>query len=530
MIKQRLSIIALTMLLGALILVFVFVASGLGERDPYRADIENELADRQRLNLAQSMPIWNVYYNFEVGGAPTLGGTLGAKDCRVHATLDARYDEIKGVSATVYDLDFEGVYRIQYTGAAPTTTLELIFPFPEGLDTLNKVYFLVDGEEPPDAEYNLRSITWRTEAETLDEYEITVRYQARGIGSFRYTLDHGRRLEDLDVAIVVTGIEGAQAPDDALPSTSIETTENGKQFAWRYDALIADRDIQVNLPERPSFAQRVAQLSDSLSTLAFASPLLTALFIVCLAGAYRLSGVRLPFQLYLLAGCGYFLFYPSLTFLSGVMELPLAATVAIVAITGLLFAFLGRVTDQRRTWRQTLVLTGVFLGFFSLGLMSRWRGLSLTTGGLLLVGLFMQLIAHRWSHRPQEETPPDEVSSDGGESQNRAEILQDTSCPEVQPGDLAEKQTNEIQDHPFTGIPGTSPAEGPLPLTRHCPHCGAPLDRAFAYCPACGQDNRHFLQCPTCGGEHYLPPEAGASHCPACGALLDNVDFESHGG
>jgi hypothetical protein len=490
MVKRWLSSAVLFVMLGVLIITYIGITSDFAGKI-YTPDQQQAFVVHERLNLTQAAPVSNFYLgyldgnlvDFESGkvGKPGVAAAMGATDCRVRATLTARYEEVEGVTATVYDLDFEGTYTLRYAGTVPTTTLELIFPFPTGLDTLNQVYFLVDGEEPTDVQYSLDNITWWTEMASGDEREVTVRYRARGVGSFRYALEHNRRLENLDVEIVVQGLSGSEVPDGSLLTTAFEDAEVGEQsarekFAWRYTALIADRDVLVELPTRSGFAQRVEELQKPLHDLSLASPLLVACFVGCLAGVYYLSDVKLPLQHYLLAGLGFFLFYPALTFLSGVIELPLAAAVALTVVTGLLVVFLGYAVGWRRAW-QALLLSVVFLGLFSLGMISQWRGLLFTAGGLVLVGAFMVFIARR---RPPQPT--------ASESQGNLED---------------EPEAIEVE-----------------PSTRYCPHCGTELDESFAFCPACGRDAKLFRCCPACGVEHYVLAEAELSHCPACGERM----------
>jgi len=251
--------------------------------------------------------------------------------------------------------------------------------------------------------------------------------------------------------------------------------------------LIADRDVQVELPTRMSFLQRVEQLREPMRRIALASPLLVAGFVGCLAGVHYLTGVRLPFQHYLLAGLGFFLFYPALTFLSGALELPWAVALASVVVTGLLVAFLGFAAGWRRTWWQALLLCAVFFGLFSLGAMSQLRGLLFTTGGLLLVGAFMLLVARRRGANPKSQI-----------------------------SNLKETEESDTGDEPVVEL-----EEAASPV-RYCPHCGAELDEAFAFCPACGRDAKPFRRCPACGAEHYVSPDVDLSHCPACGSQLAN--------
>jgi hypothetical protein len=484
MAKRWLYSIPLLLILSVLIVVYVLATSSQRTELLYTPEQQRAFAVHSRLNLSQAPPLSNVFVD---GALVESGGlsNLGATECRVRATLDARYEDVEGVTTTVYDLDFEGSYRLRFSGPSPTGTVEIVFPFPAGLDTLNQVYFLVDGNEPADVQYNLSNITWRTEMAAGEERGIVVRYRARGVGSFTYALDRDRRLESLDVVIVVQGLEGSEVPDDTLAATVITDVEGGERFAWQYEALIADRNVRVELPARPGFAQRVEKLQKPLRDLSLVSPLLVACFVGCLAGVHYLTAVQLPFQHYLLAGLGFFLFYPALTFLSGVFELTLAAGLASVVITGVLVAFLGFAAGWQRTWWSTLLLSVAFLGSFSMGAMSQWRGLLFTAGGLLLVGAFMLLLARRQAAGAKSRVP------------SLKDVQDSVSEDELEVG--SEKQLCSV---------------------RRCPHCGAELDAAFAFCPACGHDTSGFRVCPECGCEHYAPPESEMRHCPACGEKM----------
>jgi hypothetical protein len=75
------------------------------------------------------------------------------------------------------------------------------------------------------------------------------------------------------------------------------------------------------------------------------------------------------------------------------------------------------------------------------------------------------------------------------------------------------------------GVPDVEPS----PPARYCPHCGGPLDEAFAFCPACGHDAQMFRRCEACGAKHYVPPEAQLAHCPACGERMGESANERMG-
>ncbi|HET90863.1 MAG TPA: zinc-ribbon domain-containing protein, partial [Chloroflexi bacterium] len=402
----------------------------------------------------------------------------------VRAALDARYEEQDGVVVTVYDLDFEAEYHLTYPGPAITTTVELFFPFPANLETLHDVQFLVNGAEPAEVRYSLEGIRWQTELQAGQECDLAISYRADGVSSFIYALDRGRRADLLDVRIAVQNLPGSQVPEHGLPVTDHIPGNDGDLFAWEYANLIPSRSIQVNLPAQMGFAQRVEQLQKDFHILAGLAPFLVGGFLLSLAGLLHLRGTHLPLTVYLLTGCGLALFYPLLTFLSGLVHVILAAGVSFLLVSGLVLLFLGLTAGWRQTAGRIGLLLLIFLGLFSLGTLTSWWRLLLTGGGLLLIGAFMVQYARR--------SPPSEESA--------------TSTPFT-------------EEQPSASLPETAPA--PESSHCHCPHCGRELADDHAFCPGCGHDVQSFHRCAVCGHQQFVPPSIPAAHCVRCGRALD---------
>ena len=407
---------------------------------------------------------------------------LPIRESHVQATLAARYEEQEGVSVTVYDLEFHGEYRLVYAGPLPTTTVELFFPFPSNLETLHEVRFLVDDVEPSGVSYTTGGIGWNTTLEEGKEQQLIISYQADGANSFTYALSQNQR-SDVDVTFTVLGLTGSEVPQWYLPSTANEMTEKGESFTWDYNNLIANRDIRLVLPSRLSFAQRVAQSQDDFLNLAMLAPFLVGLALASLYALCHLSDVRLQLPSYLLTGLGLALFYPLLTFLSGLVGVIPAAALALLLVSALVVLFLQRATGRRQVGWGVGWLLFIFLGCFSLGTLIPWRGLLVTVGGLLLVGGFMLLYARR-------PRPPEPVSS--------PEPL--AAVPEL--------------------APTPEPEPEPAPVGYHCPRCGRALADADNFCPGCGYETRRFYRCAHCGYEQFVPAGLEAGHCLRCGQPL----------
>ncbi len=474
----------------------------------YTPDQYEYLSYNRARVLSQAAPVWNllaegqiVGQDGSVTGAPLSDGQavaalLSGLETRVQAALDARYEEQEGVVVTVYDLDFHSEYHLVYPGPAVTTTIELFFPFPGNLETLHEVRFMVDGVEPPEAQYALDGIRWRTEMEAGAEHDIEIGYKADGVNSFTYALNHGRRSDVLDVEIAVSGLTGSKVAESSLPATESVEDKEGGTFTWDYAHLIPNRDIQVNLPTRLGFAQRVEQLQDDFRTLAGLAPFLVGLFLASLAGLFRLSGTRLTLTTFLLTGLGLVLFYPLLTFLSGLVNLTLAAAVAFLLVSGLVIVFLGLAAGWRQTAGRVGLLLVIFLGIFSLGMLTPWWRLLLTAGGFLLVGAFM----FHYARRPEPAPEPIIAQPPAEESEEETE-------PE-------EKPATVVAPAPVKVVPE------PEPTHRHCPHCGRELADDHNFCSGCGHDASPFHRCANCGHEQFVPPDSGLAHCTHCGHPL----------
>ena len=449
-------------------------------------------------SVYQMAPVLNA-----VGAEDIMEGFVEAivlpwKTSHAQARLNARYEEFESVSAAVYDLEFHGEYLL----GSPLnvfTAVELYFPFPGNLETLHEVEFLVDGEEPFGVEYSTQGIRWETQLFSGEQHQITISYRADGANTFTYALPHEQR-SDVDITITVSGLSGSTTPRNTLPPTLKETKEEGEILVWEYSNLIADRDIQITLPNQLSFAQRVAQLQDDFRDLASIAPFLVGFSILSLAGVCHLSGVRLRLESYLLIGCGVALFFPLLTFLSGLIEVAAAAMLALLVITGLLAIFMRITTSDRRLFWRTLMVLVIFLGFFALGVLSPWRGIFLTSGGLLLLGLFMVLYAQR----PIEPEPEPELveNTQDMEMVEAVDVQQDM---EVQAKETSPPETEEeIADEP----------------AFHCPYCGRKLQDDFSFCPDCGRDSSEIHRCEHCGHEQLTPPGTEKFFCLNCGEIL----------
>jgi hypothetical protein len=200
-----------------------------------------------------------------------------------------------------------------------------------------------------------------------------------------------------------------------------------------------------------------------------------------------------------------------LIFLSGILHLVPAAILAFLLVSGLLLVFFSLATGWKGARGRVGLLLAVFLGFFSLGLLTPWPGLMLTSGSLLLVGTFMLLYARR-PPAPEPEPPPPPPAP---------------ITPEPDPLLPVDEPTPESDSVPLPdeATPDPDPASPPDEIAPgstgfFCPTCARPLDADYAFCPGCGHDTNHLRSCPACGVRQVVPQELDLTHCLHCGQNL----------
>ncbi len=504
------SLLTLTMI--ALLTVYGLAVSDLPAR-VYTEKQREFLEYNSMRSISQAAPTLN--YVKPTGSM--LPAILPWQSSRVLATLVARYEEREGVSVTVYDLDFHGEYRLAHNGTV-SATVSLVFPFPDNLETLHDVRLLIDGQEPAGAVYSTRAIQWQTTLYPDEAYDIEISYRADGANSFAYSLMRDQRT-DIDITVNVVGLRGSAVDQGALAASMNEPTADGERWTWRYAALIADRDIRLKLPSRLSFSQRVAQLQDSFRALAGLAPLWVALFMASLAGVFALGGVRLRPESYFLAGLGLALFYPLLTFSSGLLPLPIAAAMSGLLTGGLLFWFLTRAAAGIGAGRAVGLRVGllllIFVGLLSLGMLTPWRGLMLSLGGLALVGLLMMLYARQAALAEPHIMPTNEPPAPSAPAND------DTPVTEA----AIEPATDNVATANVApaNVAPTVPA-APEPMRPHCPYCARALEADHTFCPGCGHETGSLRRCAHCGHRQLVPAESRAVYCVQCGEQITSTN------
>ena len=354
--------------------------------------------------------------NFWAPPAGAPGVSVESTDGRV--ILDVAYREEEGEFTTIYTANFSADYAIR----APDVNREgvriaVTFPFPTSCTTVSNSKLVVEGKEDDEhTSYSIAGMRWVNWFEPGEIKTITIAYEARGQGNYRYMLDKNRLTKRFQLLMRIDGLEAGrpvQVPGDALQPTA-PTGKYAKewQYAWSHDRLLTTKDIVVNFPakESPSAtANRVATTVGMYLPVTRYAPLFLILFL----GALLLGGVWNPAEAFRLEelvflGIAFLLFYPLFLFGAAYIGREGALWGAVAAVIIMTTIYVGAIRGRKLIGRIVL-LDIVLLGLFTHALFDRaLMGLLFTAGAVALLGYFMFIHSRRpkASRRPAERPVP----------------------------------------------------------------------------------------------------------------------------
>ena len=398
--------------------------------------------------------------------------------------LTVRYKKQDEVYLTTYDAVFKGDYEFVNPDEDYPSRIVLTFPFPPNVNTLSNLTMLVEGKEATSTRTTMKGITWAGWFKPGESKTIHVEYEAQGIDDYSYAVDHDRLNQFFRLVANVRGIDRLELPNDCLRLREQKRTADGFALTWFHKGLVTSRDILIDLPDKEpelTLAARLEKYAGRFALLCRTAPIFALLFVMALALSSRLGAPKLSVEAHILLGLGFLLFYPLLIFAAGFTGVGTAFWIALAVITALKLLYAWRAAGMGMAWR-VLLLTAVFLGLFSYGILhARWTGLLLSIGGIVVVAFFML------SHAIWPPPPPPTA----------------TEPPPMPPP-------------PPVPPPVGDPAAGPK--GGFCAHCGMKLSEGFSYCPRCARPVHLTTRCSSCGAEVCAECGKEFRHCPVCGA------------
>lgn len=363
--------------------------------------------------LAQPHPSLR-WRRMEVGAASLAEAEIGRSDVKV--TLDAQY-RTRGITEyPTYDAAFEGRYTVPNPSKEPAfVAFSIGLPVQRRALMLRDVQLLVNGKEDPErTTYDAEQIVWTGRMEGGMASLFTVKYRARGLGSFGYRFatpaQQGadgspqaptiRPVTAFRMAMQVNGAKGAlDFPVGSMSPTSSEVTPGAATLVWDVDRLLSAMDVGVVLPDSRGAANALRRLTGKAGWfyLLYGGALLFALAQVGRkARALHILGLS----------AAYFLYFPLATYLSAYLPWLVACTVSLAGISAPAITHVRRFVGGRSTVLVSLAQLFCLVVPAAAHLVPAHTGLILVLSGFVGLAVGLHLVGHAARRVRDEERAP----------------------------------------------------------------------------------------------------------------------------
>jgi hypothetical protein len=291
---------------------------------------------------------------------------------------------------STYGVDFGGRYEF-VNDTREERQVEVRFPLEAGGSVFDGFHIAgMDGAARPyQVIENVARFT--TAVPAGERLAFDVGYRARGRSSFHYAVTHGTGRVERFVLKMSTDFADVDFPSGTLSPSKHAATAKGWQGEWRFDSLVANAGIGLELPQK-------LNPGPVASRITFFAPvgLLFFMFVAAVLSASR--GARLHPMHYLFIGCAFFAFHLLFAYTVDHVSLELAFAGASAVSTFLVVSY-GRLFLGLRA---ALLLLGVpqvlYLVLFSATFFWQgYTGLAVAVGAILTLFVIMQMTGRtRW--------------------------------------------------------------------------------------------------------------------------------------
>ncbi len=303
-----------------------------------------------------------------------------------------------------YNINFKGVYIVKNPFKKSDSTVDFNFPLPQSSGTVSNVEILVGGKEPEDVQYTTSAINWSVKFKPSEQKSFLVSYKTTGNNNFLYKVVHGNRIKEFNLKMKVNAIDKVDIPEVSIPATKTEQKGGRWEIEWNLVKMITVNDIMVQ------FARSLDVINQKVQILQLSKyiPLFLVIFFVYLVGAGMAEKAKIDIEQYFLLSLTFFLYYPLLGYLSGLLDIKVAIALSGSVLSLVILNHLRRITSMGFAASSIglFLLIAFFIVPFGI-LYSDYTGVVLVVCGLVVIENLTRLSqkAKLNSHPAQEIQP-----------------------------------------------------------------------------------------------------------------------------
>lgn len=313
-------------------------------------------------------------------------------DSKMNVNLNMDYRRKGLFYFPTFVTEFNGVYKVK-NDSKKNVRANVNFPLPAIGNLVWNVEVMADGSAEGSV-ISSQELSWSGLVNAGEEKTIVVRYSARGMDEFSYTLADSQGLQNFDLNVNVNGAERIDFPQGAL--SPINTVENKEKKSWslnwKFNNVLASPNISVRMYAKNNISEQVSKLFWIAPVLMIG--LLLALLGLAIYRKIEVSNFDLGLAVTLYAS-----FYPLLAYVVSVWEnLNLYQGLLISGgILSLILVYLySYIYGLRFAIVAGVALQVVFMFFFPLALLTpALTGLLFVVGVIAILATVVQLRVSR---------------------------------------------------------------------------------------------------------------------------------------
>lgn len=273
---------------------------------------------------------------------------LSRQHVAVDAQMNYRKRGLKYFSG--FDFTFQGEYLLENP---ERHDIDVAFVFPIEVDKsqvlLSELAFTVGGAPASlDLGGGGDRLVWTGRLAKGAQQTVSIRYRARGLDSFVYTLDPALPARDLKLHVAVEGGDNFDYPSGVLSAQAVAVGAKAVSLDWAYPALESGVSLGVVLPSQKEYDALVATMAARawVPGLVF----LAALLVLARKNRRPLLAVEL-----VLAASAWAFFYVLVAYLGAFVHFYAAYAVSVVGLGAAMTAWLRRLFPAEAKWTPVLL-------------------------------------------------------------------------------------------------------------------------------------------------------------------------------
>jgi len=328
----------------------------------------------------------------------TTRGDLESGEIRVDFQLQHRRKGLLWYAT--YGVAFDGNYTFSNPLAEPVTA-RVLFRFPTSSAIYDDFEFRVADTLVTPRGDTSQGLQAEVQVPAGEEVAIHIAYASRGLDSWLYSFaDEITTVREFTLTIS-TDFEEYDFPQHTISATTKTRTQDGWVLQWRFENLVSDFDIGIDMPHRLNPGPLASRMS-------YFAPISLLFFITVLVVTGAVQGRSLHPMHYFFLSASFFSFHLLFAYLVDHLLLELSFLVAAAVSMTLVISYLWRAMG----WRFAVIQAGIsqllFLVLFSYAFFFEgYTGLIVTVGAIITLAVLMQLTARvDWPEVFRRKEPP----------------------------------------------------------------------------------------------------------------------------